>query len=286
MGSAALNLQTNVASLSAQRNLQRNEHSLMTSMSRLSSGLRINMAADDAAGLAISEKLRASVRGLGQAQRNANDGVSLLQTAEGALNEVSDMLIRIRELAVQSANGTLGDGERVSLHDEFRQLREEINRIADVTEFAGLKLLNGAQAIGMTFQVGIGNKTNDRITVSLADSHVSQLWTSGTANMNGDTISTVAGARATMSHVDSAINAINRRRGVIGAKQNRLFTTINNLSSQHENLSAANSRIRDADVASETANFARTQILMQAGISVLSQANQFPAMALALVTGR
>jgi flagellin len=281
----ALTLQTNVASLMAQRNLSRSERTLTGAMAKLSSGLRINQAADDAAGLAISEKLRASVRGLAQAGRNANDGVSLLQTAEGALNEVSDMLVRIRELAVQSANGTLGDTERLSLHDEFNQLRDEINRIADVTEFAGLKLLNGAQSAGMTFQVGIGNKTNDRITVSLTDAHVSQLTPSG-QNVMTDTISTVAGARGTMSHIDSAINNVNRRRGVIGAKQNRLFTTINNLAAQHEQLSAANSRIRDTDVAAETANFSRSQILMQAGVSVLAQANQFPSMALALISGR
>jgi flagellin len=283
MALTSLNLQTNINSLTAQRNLTRNEQFLTTSMARLSSGLRINLAADDAAGLAISEKLRAQVRGLSQAQRNANDAISLLQTAEGSLNEVSDMLVRMRELAVQAANGALGDLERLSLHDEFRNLRDEINRIADVTDFADIKLLNGAQATGITFQVGIGNKSNDRITVSIPDSHASQLWTSGTWSLNSDSVSTVASARNTMSHIDLAINSVNRRRGVIGAKQNRMLITINNLSAQHENLSAANSRIRDADVAAETAQFARTQILMQAGISVLAQANQLPAMALNLM---
>jgi flagellin len=280
-----LTLQTNVQSLVAQRNLSRSERNLTGAMARLSSGLRINQAADDAAGLAISEKLRTQTRALGQASRNANDGISLLQTAEGALNVVSDMLVRIRELAVQSANGTLGDSERLSLHDEFNQLRDEINRIADATEFAGIKLLNGAQSSGLTLQVGIGNKTFDRITISISDTYVSKMWTSGTWSMNKDSISTVNAARAVMSHVDSAINQVSRRRGVIGAKQNRLFTTINNLAAAYENLSAANSRIRDTDVAAETANFTRSQILMQAGISVLAQANQFPAMSLALLNG-
>ncbi len=280
MAVSSMTLQTNVASLKAQRNLATSEKGLNTSMGRLSSGLRINQASDDAAGLAISEKLRASVRGLAQAQRNANDGISLLQTAEGALNEVSDMLVRMRELSVQAANGTLGDSERISLQDEFSQLRQEINRIADVTEFAGTKLLDGSQSTGVTFQVGAGNTANDRITVSMAAAHVSSLQTAlGTT----DTISTVVGARATMSHIDSAINSVSRRRGTMGAKQNRLYTTINNLSSSHENLSAANSRIRDADVASESANFARSQILMQAGVSVLAQANQLPSMALSLI---
>jgi len=260
MAVSSMTLQTNVASLTAQRNLARSEKGLNTSMGRLSSGLRINQASDDAAGLAISEKLRAHVRGLAQAQRNANDGISMLQTAEGALNEVSDMLVRMRELAVQAANGTLGNSERISLYGECDQLRQEINRIADVTEFAGTKLLDGSQSTGVTFQVGAGNTANDRITIS-----------------------TVAGARAAMSHIDTAINTVSRRRGTIGAKQNRLYTTINNLSSSYENLSAANSRIRDADVAQESANFARSQILMQAGVSVLSQANQLPSVALALI---
>jgi len=280
MAVSSMTLQTNVASLTAQRNLARSEKGLNTSMGRLSSGLRINQASDDAAGLAVSEKLRASVRGLAQAQRNANDGISLLQTAEGALNEVSDMLIRMRELSVQAANGTLGNSERISLHDEFGQLRHEINRIADVTEFAGTKLLDGSQSTGVTFQVGAGNTANDRITISMAAAHVSSLQS---ALGQSDTISTITGARASMSHIDTAINTVSRRRGTIGAKQNRLYTTINNLSSSHENLSAANSRIRDADVASESASFARGQILMQAGVAVLAQANQLPSMALSLI---
>jgi len=278
----SLSLQTNLSSLTAQKNVNRSERTLALSMERLSSGMRINSAADDAAGLAISEKLRAQARSLSQAQRNANDGVSLIQTAEGALNEVSDMLVRMRELSVQAANGTLGYTERQSLDAEFSQLRSEIDRIADVTEFAGIKLLNGAQATGLTFQVGTKNMTTDRIVVSITDTHVSGI----NSCLSSDVITSQNGAWAAMSHVDAAISAINSKRGSLGAKQNRLFTTINTLAGQYEQISAANSRIRDTDVAVETANLSRTQTLMQAGISVLSQANQSPSMALALLGGR
>jgi len=274
----SLTLQTNTASLKAQGNLIKSEHVLNTAMGRLSSGLRINMAADDAAGLAISEKLRAQVRGLAQAQRNANDGISMLQTAEGALNEVSEMLIRMRELAVESANGTLGDTERLALHSEFTQLKQEIDRIASSTEFAGTTLLDGTQSAGVTFQVGVQNTTNDRVSISLLDARASAIGVSGTL-----TVSTVTGSRMVLSVLDTAIANVSSRRGSIGAKQNRLFVTINNLSAMHENLSAANSRIRDADIAAESANFTRGQILMQAGVSVLAQANQLPSIALSLL---
>jgi len=276
---SSLSLGTNVSSLTAQRNLQRTEGTLGRSMARLSSGLRINSAADDAAGLAISEKLRASVRGLSQAQRNANDGISMLQTAEGALNEVSDMLIRMRELAVQSANGTLGSSERDALHSEFAQLRSEIDRISSVTEFAGIKLLNGDQSAGVTFQVGTGATSNDKISVSIAKASTSAL----SASLNTDSISTATLALSALGHIDTALNSLNQKRGEYGAKQNRLYTTINALAASYENLSAANSRIRDADVASESAAFTRTQILMQAGVSVLAQANQMPQVALSLI---
>ncbi len=279
MALSSLTLGTNVASLTAQRNLSRNEGVMNKAMARLSSGLRINTAADDAAGLAISEKLRASLRGLAQAQRNANDGISMLQTAEGALNETSDMLVRMRELAVQSANGTLGTNERVALHSEFAQLRQEIDRIAAVTDFAGIKLLDGSQSAGVTFQVGTGSSSNDKITVSIARAVTSAL----NSSLNTATISTVTGAQNSLSYIDTAINTLNQKRGEYGAKQNRLYTTINNLSAAHENLSAANSRIRDADVAAESANFTRSQILMQAGVSVLAQANQLPSSALSLI---
>jgi flagellin len=278
---SSLNLQTNVGSINAQRNLARNERTLNRSMARLSSGLRITQAADDAAGLAISEKLRAATRGLSQAQRNANDSISMLQTAEGALSEVSDLLIRMRELSVQSANGTLGTTERSALNTEFVALRQEIDRISETTEFAGLKLLNGAQSGGVTFQVGIGSTSADRITVSILAAHTSGL----NASLNLDSINNAAGALSALGHIDSALATLNQRRGEYGAKQNRLYSTINNLSAMHETLSAANSRIRDADVAAESASYAQTQILMQAGVAVLSQANQLPAMALNLIGG-
>ncbi len=274
-----LSLKTNVASLNAQRTMMRTQGGLGTAMQRMSSGLRINSAADDAAGLAISEKLRSDVRSLAQAQRNANDGISLLQTAEGALAESNDMLIRMRELAVQSANGTLGSSERSALHEEFDALRSEMNRIANVTEFNGTKLLDGSVSGGVTFQVGIDNvAANDRISVSIADSDAA-----GVGITSGMSLSTVSGAQAALGLIDTAISNVATRRGNIGATQNRLTSTINNLATSHENLSAANSRIRDADIASESANFARSQILMQAGVSVLAQANQLPSLALSLI---
>ena len=275
---SALSLQTNLGSLTAQRNLRRNEKGLHTSMGRRSSGLRINQAADDAAGLSISEKLRAQVRGLSQAQRNANDGVSLIQTAEGALNETSDMLIRIRELAVQSSNGTLGNAERIAVNREFTALRAEIDRIASVTEFNGLKLIDGSLSTGLTFQVGLNNNSNDQITISVSSSVATALGLT-----SGMTLSTSTGAQASLALIDTAISTVASRRGDLGAVQNRLYSTINNLSAAHENLSAANSRIRDTDVAKESANFTRGQILMQSGIAVLAQANQLPAMAISLL---
>ena len=276
---SALSLQTNIGSLTAQRNLRRNERGLHTAMGRLSSGLRINQASDDAAGLSISEKLRAQVRGLSQAQRNANDGVSLIQTAEGALNETSDMLIRMRELAVQSSNGTLGNSERIAVNREFSALRAEIDRIASVTEFNGLKLIDGSLSTGLTFQVGLNDNNNDQITISVSSSVATAPGLSA-----GMTLSTSTGAQNALAVVDTAISRVSTRRGDLGAIQNRLYSTINNLAATHENLSAANSRIRDTDVASESAALMRGQILMQSGIAVLAQANQLPSLALSLLS--
>ena len=274
----SLVMQTNVASLNAQKNLMQSEKVLSTAMSRLSSGLRINMAADDAAGLSISEKLRADIRSLVVAQRNANDGISMLQTAEGGLNQIGDMLLRMRELAVQAANGTLGNAERGALNDEFVELKSEIDRIANTTEFGGKFLLNGSLRTGVELQVGINNTTNDTVTVSLVSATAAAISFSATV-----AISAVSKASLAMTRLDSAINQVSDRRGDIGAKQNRLYVTINNLAAMHENISAANSRIRDADVATESANFLKGQILMQSGLSVLAQANQLPSMALSLL---
>ena len=274
-----LTVNSNLASLNAQRNLGKTERVLTTAMTRLSSGLRITSAADDAAGLAISEKLRAQVRGLAQAQRNANDGISLVQTAEGALNEVGDMLIRMRELSVQSANGTLGTSERNALHAEYNALYDEIDRIAQVTEFNGTKLLDGSLSTGLTFQVGLNNATTDQIGITVAATRATTLGLT-----SGVTLSTQSGAQSALAVIDTAISTVASRRGSLGAVQNRLYSTINNLAAAHENLSAANSRIRDTDVASESASLMRGQILMQSGIAVLAQANQLPSLALSLLS--
>lgn len=274
-------INTNISAINAQRNLSKTEGALGTSLSRLSSGLRITSAKDDAAGLAISEKLRAQIRGLGQAERNANDGISLVQTAEGALNEVSGALIRMRELAVQAATGTLGAEERDYLDSEFLSLISEIDRIAARTEFNGTSLLDGSASTGISLQVGLDNDVNDRISASIGNTYASKL---GETNfISTQHVSTVALAQSALAVIDSAINDVSAVRGDLGATQNRLSITVNNLATQRENLSAANSRIRDVDVATETVDMTRNQILMQAGVAVLAQANQLPAMALSLI---
>ena len=279
----AIGVVTNVASLNAQRNLNRTQNSLNTSLQRLSSGLRINMAADDAAGLAISEKLRAQIRGLGQAERNANDGISLVQTAEGGMAELTGILIRQRELAVQAANDTVGSVERTFIQQEISQLREEINRIAEIAEFNGTKLLDGS-VTNITFQVGINDTVDDRIVVQIDDVHASNLGDSTVTNgVMAIDVGTITGARSALNILDEAITDMSRARSELGATQNRLQVTISNLATARENLSAAKSRIRDADVAHETSNLTRANILMQAGISVLAQANQAPALALSLL---
>ena len=285
----ALVINTNVASINAQRNLGRTEGALNSSLARLSSGMRITAAKDDAAGLAISEKMRAQIRGLAQAERNANDGISMVQTAEGALNEVSGALIRMRELSVQASTGTLGTEERGYLDNEFQDLMSEIDRIASVTEFNGTKLLDGSASTGISFQVGLNDVAQDRITASVAGSlggtYASQLGqASATATALGSqAIDTVTSAQNSLSVIDQAIQDVSGVRGDLGAVQNRLSITVNNLATQRENLSAANSRIRDVDVAYETVAMTRSQILMQAGVSVLAQANQLPGMALSLI---
>ena len=281
----ALTVMTNVASLNAQKNLARNQMSLDRSLGRLSSGLRINKAADDAAGLAISEKLKSQIRSMAQAERNANDGVSLLQTAEGAMSELSDLLTRMRELAVQSANDTLGSIERGFLNDEVVQLQQEVDRIAEVTEFNGITLLDG-NVSALNFQVGIGDTSNDAILIGIQDMHVSAigLQTSGsTTSLGSIDISTLEGAKAALNVIDQAVKDTAAGRAEIGAVQNRLQVTMSNLSTARENLSAANSRIRDVDVAAETSSLTRANILMQAGVSVLAQANQAPSLALSLL---
>ena len=270
-----LRVNSNVASINAQRNLVNSTGNLQKSLQRLSSGLRITRAADDAAGLAISEGFRADIRSLSQAQRNANDGISLLQVGEGALNEVSSILIRQRELAIQAANGTLGASERDTLNNEFQDLTDEIDRIAAVTSFNGTNVLQGGGST--TFQIGTENSTNDRITVASVDARASQI------GLAGDTISTVAQARAAISSLDSAISEVASLRASFGTVQNRLESSIRSLAVAQENTTAAESRIRDVDFASETAELTRNQVLQQAGISVLAQANVSTQSALSLL---
>lgn len=277
----ALSILTNVASLNAQRNLNSTQEALSNSISRLSSGLRINKAGDDAAGLGISESLKASVRSLGQAQRNANDGISMSQVAEGAMNEMQGIVSRMRELSVQAANSTLGSTERGYIHTEFGQLSQEIDRISKVTNFNGQTLLDGKASSGLTFQVGIYNSSDDRISMSITKLNTSTLGS--TAKITNTSLSTVTGAQKAIGVFDAAIKNLSQARAKVGASQNRMSVTISNLASSHENLSAANSRIRDVDVASETAALTKSQILSQAGLAVLAQANKLPQSALSLL---
>jgi flagellin len=261
-----LRINTNISSLNAQRNLTNSTESLTRSLERLSSGLRITRASDDAAGLAISERLRAETRALDQASRNALDGISLLQVAEGSLNEVSGILVRMRELSIQAANGTLGTAERATIDQEFQDLTAEIDRVAAVTEFNGTKLLDGT-APTVDFQVGSGSTANDVISVTGVDA------TSTGLAVNGLDLTTAANALAANTAVKAAIDSLSGLRGGFGTAQNRLESTIRSIAIAVENTAAAESRIRDVDVASETAKLTRAQVLQQAGISVLAQAN-------------
>jgi flagellin len=272
-----ISVKTNVTSLIAQSSLSAAASRQSQSMTRLSSGLRVQTAADDAAGLAISEDFKANIRSLEQAKRNANDGVSLVQTADGALKEVGGLLTRMRELGVQSRNGTLNATQRGFLHNEFGMLRSEINRIVNTTEFNGVDLLDGDQAAGLAFQVGADTSTDDRLTISIATSSASAL------GINASTISTTAGSDTAIAAIDTAIERVSTRRARLGAMQNRLSTTMSNLETYTANLSAANSRIVDVDVAAETAELTKSQILVQAGVSMLAQANQGPSIALSLL---
>jgi flagellin len=278
----AISVLTNVASLNAQRNLATTQASLASSIGRLSSGLRINSASDDAAGLGISENLKANIRSLSQAQRNANDGISMSQVAEGAMNEMQGIVGRMRELAVQASNSTLGATERGYIHTEFGQLKDEINRISSVTNFNNQKLLDGSASTGLTFQVGIYNTSNDRLSMSITKLTASTLG-STSLHVASASLSTAAKAQSAIGAFDKAIQQLSQSRAKVGATQNRIQVTLANLASSHENLSAANSRIRDVDVAHETAQLTKSQILSQAGLAVLAQANQMPQSALSLL---
>lgn len=273
-----MSVMNNTTAVNAQRNLSKTQGALSGTLQRLSSGLRINSAADDAAGLAISEKFRSDIRGYSQSERNAMDGMSMMQTAEGAMNESGGILTRMKELAVQSSNGTLGASERGYIQNEFTQLSSEIDRIANVTEFNGTKLLDGSNA-SVTFQVGINNTANDKISATFTDMRAASLGVdTGTVDL-----STQAGAQSALTTIDTAFATVASGRATLGAVQNRLQVTVNNLGSARENITSAESRIRDADIAQETSAMSRGQVLSQAGIAVLSQANQIPSMALSLL---
>ena len=278
----AISILTNVASLNAQGNLAKTQSALAASIGRLSSGQRINSAGDDAAGLGISEALKANLRGLAQATRNANDGVSMSQVAEGGMNEQQGIVARMRELAVQSANATIGNTERGYIQTEFKQLQDEVNRIGAVNEFNGQKLLDGSASAGLTFQVGAQNTANDRLSMSITRLTTSTLGAS-TLKVSGASLSTVTNAQNAIGAFDKAIQQLSSARAKVGAVQNRMQVSISNLGMQQENLAAANSRIRDVDVANETANLSKGQILSQAGLAVLAQANQLPQAALSLL---
>jgi len=274
----ALRINTNPVSLRAQQNLSKAQGSLTKNVERLSSGLRINRAGDDSAGSSISSKLSSDTRGLKQASRNTNDAISVIQTAEGAMNEVNGLLTRMRELAVQSANGgTMTSSERAYIDQEFQLLESEINRIVNVTEFNGQKLIDGTMSGGVDFQVGMNNTTNDRISLSVADSDSTSL------GLNDDELTSQTGAQKAIDALDTAIQSVATSRGTLGTTQNRLTVTLTNLANMHENLAAANSRIKDVDVASESASMTRNQILQQAGVAVLAQANSLPQSALSLI---
>lgn len=274
-------INTNMASLSAQRALQSTDGSLSTSMKRLSTGLRINSAKDDSAGLAIAERMTSQVRGMTVASRNANDAISLAQTAEGSLGKVGESLQRMRELAVQSANSTNDTSDRANLNEEYTALATEVSRVLEGTKFNGKNLLN-ADAENMTFQIGADTETTDRIEVELRD------MTAGTgmeAAISGAaaSISTVDAALVTISNLDAAIDEVTSARSNLGSVQNRFESVVANLATSQENITAARGRITDADFAVESANLSRAQVLSQAGNTMLAQANQQPQQVLSLL---
>ena len=275
-------INTNLSSLNAQRNLNTSQSSLSTSMQRLSSGLRVNSAKDDAAGLAIAERMNTQVRGMNVAIRNSNDGISLAQTAEGALGKIGDNLQRMRELAVQSANDTNGTTDRTALDNEFKQLAAENERVILNTKFNGQPLLTGTPA-SFEFQVGAGTTTDNQIQVTTSDIATAMGTTTQGTTAAATLGATATTARAAMTAIDTALDAVNSTRSTFGAAQNRFDAVISNLQVAAENQSAARSRIMDADFAAETANLSRAQILQQAGNAMVAQANQLPQQVLKLL---
>ena len=276
---SALAIMTNAGSLRTQSNLMSTTKALNKTIGRLSSGLRIQSAADDAAGMAVTENMRGQLRGFKQALRNANDGVSILQTAESAYQSISDTLIRMRELAVEAANDSLSDTERGFLDTEFQDLEAEITRISDVTEFNGIQLLDGTAGTGgtMTFQVGTRNSTDDRITVDMEDQDSTAL------GVNASAVDTQANAQAAIDEIDTALESLSTDRSTLGSTINTLNVAVTNLGTTIENYGSSLGQIRDADIGAESAEFARHQVLQQAGVAMLSQANAMPNLALRLL---
>jgi flagellin len=276
-----LRIATNVQAINAQKNLYGTGNEISSSMARMSSGFRINKSSDDAAGLAISENLKAQIRGFRQANRNANDGISMVQVAEGGLSEVANMLVRLRELSIQAASDTIGDRERGMVDIEYQQLKEEIERVAQTTAFNGTQLLNGFGGV-LDFQIGNYNDPlNDRISFNASDKN---------ASLQSLGISEIAAAskeqaQESLTFLDDALNYISGMRADLGALQGRLQSTSSILMTSDENYSAANSRIRDADIAAESTALAKNNILQQAATAVLAQANQHQALALKLIGG-
>lgn len=274
-----LRIATNTTALNAQRQMAVTKGNLDKALERLASGSRINHAGDDAAGLAISENLRAQVRGMRQAKRNALDGVSLIQVSEGGLNEISNILVRLRELSIQAASDTIGDVERQFADREFQSLKQEVDRIANVTQFNGTPLLNGKAGV-FEIQVGIqNNPILDRVVYNGERSDASL----DALKLGGESVATKQGSQLSLSVIDDALIRVNSIRADLGAMQNRLQSTIANLAISDENLSAANSRIRDTDIAEEVSEMTKQNILMQSGISVLGQANNTTQAALKLL---
>jgi len=276
-------INTNIQSLNAQRNLSTSQLSLSTSMQRLSSGLRVNSAKDDAAGLAIAERMNAQVRGMNVAVRNANDGISLAQTAEAALGKIGENLQRMRELAVQSANDTNGTTDRTALDTEFKALAEENARVIETTKFNGHELLTGSggTAGSFTFQVGANTSGDNQIAVATTD--MKTALTTSTQSSAATLGTTAATARTAMDAIDTALTAVNKQRSEFGAVQNRFEAVVANLQVSSENQAASRARIMDADFAAETANLSRSQILQQAGTAMVAQANQLPQGVLSLL---
>jgi flagellin len=276
----SITIHTNVASLEAQRHLAKSRRALQTSFNRLSSGYRINSAADDAAGLAISESMKSQLRSYVVAERNAADGISMAQSAEGALGEMHGILARMREVAMQAANGSLSHGDREYLAEEYEALKSEISRIQNSAQFNGHRLVGEAMR-GVRFQVGLRDQTADQITIHFGGVDLASTIGAGNS-VSGDT---ATNALAALGLIDDAIDLVSRARARFGSAMNTLEVATSNIQTMRVNLAGANSRIRDVDVAAETAEMSRNQVLSQAGISVLAQANMLPQAAMGLIGG-